>query len=333
MIRDFFADVNKFSREDIPRLFVFVGPPGTGKTTLVKLLEEQTNANVVSISASSLVNAWQNSGAAEIKKIYEKAYKDGDSNPQIIFIDEIDAITQADRGRMQDVFRNALLELCQQIANYKNEQEHPHAVVITIVASNELKSLDAALESRAELVEFSLPDDEDREKILRRYAATYPHHFSDTEFENFVQLTEKFSPRDLEEVIKHARFVAKRDAVDSLQIADVLEAIRMVKEKKERTERARREQDEKEYRKRYPYQVDKANAINQWADAVKNTGKAIGSIAVVGSLVYVAAETKEVVKMIKERLNRGDIAALIAVFNWGKLRDNESIKKRIRPDN
>ncbi len=318
-MRDFFMYVERFSRGDIPRLFVFVGAPGTGKTSLVHLFEKW--ADVHFHSGASLVSEWQNSGAGKIKEMYETAYKAGVSGkPQIIFIDEVDAISQGDRGKMNDAFRNALLELCQQVSYSPAEKKYPHSIVITIVASNELNSIDQALISRATLIPFPLPDNDDRQKILRRYVGTYPHELSEDDFEELVSNTVHFSPRDIEEAVRRARFVAKRDQLSLLRKSDLLNAIGFIKEKKEEDEQAKKEKEEKDRQQRYPYHVDKANAVNQWAEAAKNTGKAATCLAGIGAVVYGAAQVSEATKKIRSNLASGDLATLVAIVKGSGLR-------------
>ncbi|MDD4995693.1 MAG: replication-associated recombination protein A [Patescibacteria group bacterium] len=80
---------------DQPPSMIFWGPPGTGKTTLAKIIANQTKSNFVEVTAVS-------TGIAEVKKIIEKAKEDRRLylKKTIFFVDEIHRFNKA----QQDAF-------------------------------------------------------------------------------------------------------------------------------------------------------------------------------------------------------------------------------------
>jgi putative ATPase len=74
---------------------IFWGPPGTGKTTLAKLLAKQTEANFITLSAVL-------DGVKEIRKSIETAknIRERENRPTILFVDEVHRFNKA----QQDVF-------------------------------------------------------------------------------------------------------------------------------------------------------------------------------------------------------------------------------------
>jgi len=76
-------------RDEIPSM-IFWGPPGSGKTTLAKIIAQETKAEFVQFSAVE-------SGVGEIKKFFNKT-KTKSKQPPILFIDEIHRFNKAQQA-------------------------------------------------------------------------------------------------------------------------------------------------------------------------------------------------------------------------------------------
>ena len=84
----------------LPKGFLFVGPPGTGKTFLVQAIAGEAGVPVLVQSRSSLTDAGENDkGAQRLKSLFKKARQ---LAPCIVFIDEIDTLGET----RQNVMRN-----------------------------------------------------------------------------------------------------------------------------------------------------------------------------------------------------------------------------------
>ncbi|MCK9379257.1 MAG: AAA family ATPase, partial [Candidatus Moranbacteria bacterium] len=77
--------------DQIPSM-IFWGPPGSGKTTLARIIAKMTNAKFFHLSAVS-------SGVKEIRKIIEEA-KNYPKIKTILFLDEIHRFNKAQQDRL-----------------------------------------------------------------------------------------------------------------------------------------------------------------------------------------------------------------------------------------
>jgi len=68
---------------------LLVGPPGTGKTLLARATAGEAAVPFYSISASEFIEMFVGVGASRVRDMFKKAKE---SQPSIIFIDEIDAV-------------------------------------------------------------------------------------------------------------------------------------------------------------------------------------------------------------------------------------------------
>ena len=71
------------------------GPPGTGKTSMARAIARESGAEFIAVSGSEFVNMYVGVGAANVRKLFERArslLSNGNCKSVIIFIDEIDAL-------------------------------------------------------------------------------------------------------------------------------------------------------------------------------------------------------------------------------------------------
>lgn len=199
---------------------LFVGPPGTGKTSIALAMSNIMHMPVLEVRLSMITSQYLGETSKNIDRIFDLAKK---LSPSILFIDEFDFVAKSrvadDHGAMKRAV-NSLLKNIDRINLVKNG-------VILIGATNHPQLLDEAAWRRFdEVVEFSLPDEDMRKKILQKVTASLG---CDIDYQMLASKTEGFSGSDIRMMIKEAVLSALMDNRRSLSPEDVRKGILMVK--------------------------------------------------------------------------------------------------------
>lgn len=206
---------------DIGKL-LFVGPPGTGKTSVARALSEQLSIPFVEVKLSMITDQYLGETAKNIDRVFLLAKK---LNPCILFIDELDFVAKARTSDENAAIKRAVNTLLKAIDEISLVE---HGVLL-IAATNHPRMLDIAAWRRFdEIVHFPLPDLEMRKNILDIVTR---HIEGDLDTKEIAELTEGYSGSDLRMVIREAVLSALLEERKVLTQQDLLEAVKSFDER------------------------------------------------------------------------------------------------------
>ena len=184
---------------DPPTGLLLAGPPGTGKTTVAKVLAAQARCSFYPISGADVISKWVGESEGNIRRLFNRARE---NRPSIIFIDEIDAIAGR-RGSLEshDSHVNQLLAEIDGVSGQRG--------VFIVGATNRPDQLDPAMLRGGRLsrtIVLGLPDEAGRLAMLKLHTARMPT--VDVRLEELAAETDGLSPADLKGLCQEAALAA-----------------------------------------------------------------------------------------------------------------------------
>ncbi len=198
---------------DPPRGVLLYGPPGCGKTFLVRALAGSGALNVFSVKGAELLDKWVGESERAVRELFRRA---SDAAPALIFLDEVDALAprrggSSDAGVTDRVVAALLTEL---------DGVEPLREVVVLAATNRPDLIDPALlrPGRLErLVYVPPPDAPARAAILRSTARNTPLA-TDVDLDALAGALEGYSAADCAALIREAALTAMRESLEATEV-------------------------------------------------------------------------------------------------------------------
>lgn len=188
---------------EVPKGILFSGPPGTGKTTIARVLANTANLSFFVLRAEEIVSKWVGDSEKNLSRLFDAASRHA---PSLIFIDEIDSIGKSRSGEQahSDNLLNHLLQLIDGVIKREG--------LYIVGATNRPDLVDEALKRAGRLnrvITIGLPNFEARQQLFQLYLAKLNLK---EEFDLAVlsEITEGKSGADIKEICNQAGLNAFR---------------------------------------------------------------------------------------------------------------------------
>jgi SpoVK/Ycf46/Vps4 family AAA+-type ATPase len=156
------------------RVLMF-GPPGTGKTLLASAVAGSLDATFFDVKLGGLLSKYFGESSKQITALFDLA---AEMSPSVVFLDEIDALTQSRDDNSDQTSRRVLNTLLSELDGIDKGDDN---FVMVLGATNKPADLDNAVRRRfPERLLIPLPDVDAAEEVVRIHSVRGGVEFADS---------------------------------------------------------------------------------------------------------------------------------------------------------
>ncbi|XP_072480411.1 ATPase family gene 2 protein homolog B isoform X1 [Notamacropus eugenii] len=213
-----------------PRGLLLVGPPGVGKTQLVRAVAREARARLLAVSGAELQGSRPGETEDNVRRVFARARELAGRGPAVLFIDELDALCPRRGGPRGAPEARAVAQVLTLLDGVGSERRVP-----LVAATNRPDALDPALRRPGRLdreIIIGTPTLKQRKDILQVITSKMPVS-SNVDLLHLAEMTTGYVGADLTALCREAAMQAvhhtgKNSENPVIDAADFFEAFKKI---------------------------------------------------------------------------------------------------------
>lgn len=206
------TDPDRFSRlgVDPPRGLLLFGPPGTGKTFVIRALAHESGAAFFAVRGAELLDKYVGESERAVREVFARARA---AAPAILFFDELDALAPVRGTSTTSVTDSVVAALLTELDGVGERGD-----IVVVGATNRADLIDPALlrSGRFEThIELTLPETSARRALLEISDVPFA---DDVDLDRLARDTEGLSFADLTGLLREAALQALRSDPKAIKV-------------------------------------------------------------------------------------------------------------------